>query len=81
MTTGCRILVDGVELEVAPGTSVAAALMNAQLPIRQSVSGEPRGALCGMGICHECRLSIDGKRHVRSCMTLAAPGMVISTHD
>ena len=73
-----RIIIDGVEVEVAAGSSVAAALMNARLPIRTSVHGDPRGALCGMGICHECRVTIDGRAHRRSCMTTVAPGMVIS---
>lgn len=79
MSTHCRIEVDGVAIDVAPGTSVAAALMNAGLPLRVSVSGEPRAALCGMGICHECRVTIDGARHVRSCMTIVAAGMIVST--
>jgi predicted molibdopterin-dependent oxidoreductase YjgC len=73
-----RIIVDGVEMEVSAGWSVAAALMNARLPIRESVRGEPRAALCGMGICHECRVSVDGRAHQRSCMTVVAPGMVIA---
>lgn len=35
--------------------------------LRLSVTGEPRGPLCGMGICFECRATIDGKPHVRTC--------------
>lgn len=81
MSGHCRIEVDGVAIDVTPGTSVAAALMNSGRPLRVSVSGEPRAALCGMGICHECRVTIDGTRHLRSCMTIVAPGMVVSTHD
>ena len=34
---------------------------------RTSVTGEPRGPLCGMGICFECRTTVDGREHVRSC--------------
>jgi NADPH-dependent 2,4-dienoyl-CoA reductase/sulfur reductase-like enzyme len=38
---------------------------------RQSVTGQPRGPLCGMGVCYECRVTIDGVPHRRSCQ--AAP--------
>ena len=72
-----HIVVDGIQVEVVAGWSVAAALTNARLPIRASVRGEARGALCGMGICHECRVTIDGRAHQRSCMTTVAPGMVV----
>ena len=73
-----QITVDGVAVVVPRGVSVAAALMNAGLPLRESVRGEPRAALCGMGICHECRLTIDGRAHRRACMHAVAPGMVVS---
>lgn len=73
-----RITVDGVAVLVPRGVSVGAALMNGGLTIRRSVSGEPRAALCGMGICHECRVTIDGRPHQRSCMVTVAPGMVIA---
>ena len=71
------ITVDGETVVVPRGVSVAAALMNAGLPLRTSVSGEPRAALCGMGICHECRVTIDGVAHQRSCLVLVAPNMRI----
>ncbi len=44
---------------------------------RRSVSGEPRGPLCGMGICFECRVTIDGREHCRSCQVPAAEGMEV----
>jgi predicted molibdopterin-dependent oxidoreductase YjgC len=73
-----QITIDEVPVVVPRGITVAAALMNADLAIRVSVSKEPRVALCGMGICHECRLTIDGRAHQRSCLAVVAPGMVIS---
>jgi sarcosine oxidase subunit alpha len=73
----CRISIDGVDVDVEPGISVAAALMNARLPLRFSVGGEPRAALCGIGLCHECRVSVDGRHHQRSCMIPVAPGMKV----
>ncbi|MBV8202836.1 MAG: FAD-dependent oxidoreductase [Acidobacteria bacterium] len=75
-----ELRIDGRPAAVAPGTTVAAALWNAGVfRCRTSVSGEARGPLCGMGICFECRVTIDGAAHRRACMTLSAPGMVIET--
>jgi D-hydroxyproline dehydrogenase subunit gamma len=65
---------------VPRGLTVATALMNAGLPIRESVSGEPRVALCGMGICYECRVSVDGRQYQRACMIAVKPGMKIDRH-
>jgi aerobic-type carbon monoxide dehydrogenase small subunit (CoxS/CutS family) len=62
------ITVNGVEVSVKQGTTVAAAILIAgETAFRRSVSGEPRGPLCGMGVCYECRVSIDGEAHARSC--------------
>jgi D-hydroxyproline dehydrogenase subunit gamma len=80
VSTTISIQIDGVEAQVQPGTSVAAAILNnGQTKVRKSVRGEPRGPVCGMGICYECRASIDGVRHVRSCMVQCVDGMVIET--
>jgi D-hydroxyproline dehydrogenase subunit gamma len=78
MTGSIEILVDGRAVRVTPGATLAAALANAGLHVlRVSVGGEPRGALCGMGICQECRLTVDGVRHRRACMTFVTGGMIV----
>ena len=75
-----RLWVNGRETSVPPGVTVAAAMAMAdQLVTRRSVSGEPRGALCGMGICFECRVTINGRPHCRACQTEARDGMEIRT--
>ena len=77
-----EIVVDGRALQVEAGNSVAAALHNAGLPVtRRSVTGEPRGPLCAMGICFECRVTIDGEPHCRSCQTLCRDGMEVHTDE
>jgi sarcosine oxidase subunit alpha len=48
---------------------------------RRSVSGELRGPLCGMGICFECRVLVDGQLHVRSCQMLCREGMEITLSE
>lgn len=46
---------------------------------RRSVSGEPRGPLCGMGICFECRVTVNGQEHVKSCQAPCEAGMEVHT--
>jgi D-hydroxyproline dehydrogenase subunit gamma len=73
------LTVDGAAVHVIPGTTVAAAVLMAGTQTRMSVRGETRGPLCGMGICFECRVMIDGTPHQRSCQILCAPGMQVAT--
>ncbi|HVN21511.1 MAG TPA: 2Fe-2S iron-sulfur cluster-binding protein [Dongiaceae bacterium] len=75
------IKVNGVEVFVPSGASVAVAVVMAGQACRRSVSGEPRGPLCGMGICFDCRATIDGKPHLRSCQIACAPGMDVKTDE
>lgn len=81
MSDTFEIVVDSRRLSAKAGESVASALLNAGLTFRRSVSGEARAPLCGMGVCYECRVIIDGIAHQRACMILAAPGMVVTTEQ
>lgn len=75
-----RINVDGRDLTVPAGISVAAAiLLSGASQFRTSITGEPRAALCGMGICFECRVTIDGRCDSRSCQIVVKNGMAVST--
>lgn len=72
--------IDGVRVEVPGGVTVAAALVIAgKLLTRRSVTGQPRFALCGIGQCQECRVTIDGKPHQLACRTLCKDGMAVAT--
>lgn len=81
--TRLRITIDGSPLEVPAGTTVAAALLSAgKTTFRRSVRlGHPRGPYCGMGVCFECLLRIDGRAQVRSCIVEVREGMVVETGD
>ncbi|HUK24438.1 MAG TPA: 2Fe-2S iron-sulfur cluster-binding protein [Terriglobales bacterium] len=79
MPSGISITLNGRTLQVAEASSVAAAVMASGAAFRRSVTGEPRGPLCGMGICYECRLTIDGAGHQRSCQIICRPGMHVQT--
>lgn len=75
-----RLSVNGIPVTVPAGSMVSTAVALAGASAyRLSVTGEPRGPLCGMGICFECRVTIDGRAHVRSCQTVCAPGMEVRT--
>ena len=74
------IQVNGRALTVSKDASVAAALfLTGEFTFRTSVTGEPRAALCGMGICFECRVTINGQSHCRSCQIFVDEGMTITS--
>jgi len=75
------IRINGVDVSVPEGATVAVAMTLAGAACRKSVGGEPRGPLCGMGICFECRAVIDGRPHCRSCQIICKPGMDVRTND
>lgn len=71
-----EIIVNGRRIEAFPGETVHAALLAAGI----SVSGA-FGVFCGMGVCYECLVTIDGEPDRRSCMTLVREAMEITTHE
>lgn len=79
MSAPVRLTVNGQPVEVPAGASVAAAVAHATLHFRSSVGDASRAPLCGMGVCFECRVQVDGVAHVRACMTLAGEGMRVVT--
>lgn len=80
MSGGVTLTVDGRPVTVAAGDSVAAAVAAAGVTaFRHSVTGAARAPLCGMGICHECRVTIDGEPHRLACQTACAAGMRVET--
>jgi sarcosine oxidase subunit alpha len=80
MPESVKLLVDGVSVTLPVGSMVAAAILKSgKHAFRRSVTGEARGPLCGMGICFECRVVINGEAHCRSCQTLCENGMDVRT--
>ena len=76
------LVVNGTAVTVPEGSMVSAAVAIAGVTsFRRSVRGAPRGPLCGMGICFECRVSIDGQAHCRSCQISCREGMEVRTDD
>jgi predicted molibdopterin-dependent oxidoreductase YjgC len=83
MTGTILVSIDGLATAVAPGTLVAAAIERAQpgRGARVSPGGARRQPLCGMGVCGECRVSVDGRAQRLGCQTFCADGMEILTDD
>ncbi|RAO77503.1 2Fe-2S iron-sulfur cluster-binding protein [Dyella jiangningensis] len=79
MSVSVKLSVNGSLVEVPAGASVAAAVAQVTMRFRRSVSDTPRAPLCGMGVCFECRVQVDGVAHVRACMTPASEGMQVIT--
>ena len=80
MPESVTLVVDGVSVTMPVGSMVAAAILKSgKHAFRRSATGEARGPLCGMGICFECRVTIDGEQHCRSCQTVCRNGMDVRT--
>ena len=71
------LAINGQAVTVPAGTTVAAAVMRAGVMAHR----RDRGPLCGMGICCECRVTLNGRVHERSCQTVCEPGMEVRTDD
>jgi predicted molibdopterin-dependent oxidoreductase YjgC len=75
-----EIEVDGKTILACSGQTIAEALLaNGVRTLRMTRKQASRGVYCGMGICYECRMVVNGIPNVRTCMTLATPGCKIAT--
>jgi len=77
-----KLTINNKQIKVEDRMTVAAAILLSDLSgFRRSITDESRGPLCGMGVCFECRVTIDGIAHQRSCNVLAAEGMEVVTDE
>ena len=75
-----EIEVDGERILAYEGETVAATLLAAGKKVcRNTKRKEPRGIYCGIGVCFECRMIVDGKSNTRVCQTLATPNCKVHT--
>ena len=74
-----QITVDGRPVECFLGESVAAAMVadSGELTLRTTAAGDPRGLFCGMGVCFECLVVVDGVANTRACMSWVHDGMAV----
>lgn len=76
-----EIVVDGQPMQAFEGESVAAALLaNGDRTLRMTARlHEPRGMYCGIGVCFDCVMTVDGRPNVRTCQTQVRAGMRVET--
>jgi len=72
---------DGESISAITGQSVAAALLAAnQRALRKTrFNNNDRGVFCGIGVCFDCLVVIDGITNQRACLIEARPGMKVQT--
>jgi hypothetical protein len=80
MMDDVSVAVNGRTIKVPRGCVAAAAVARAGVVVmRRAVLGEARSALCGMGICFECRITINGEPQMRGCQRVCEEGMELRT--
>ncbi len=68
--------VGAYEGETIAGALLAAGIRTCRITARR---GQPRGLYCGIGLCYECVVVVDGRPNTRACLTYVAPGMRVRT--
>ncbi len=81
-STPVTITVDGAALTGITGQSIAGIVMASdQLELRRTAQHDrPRGVFCGIGVCFDCIVVVNGIQDVRACQRKAREGDVVSTH-
>ncbi|MGA5412865.1 (2Fe-2S)-binding protein [Streptomyces pseudogriseolus] len=74
---------DGRPVEALPGRTIAAALWAAGVTSWRTTrdGGRPRGVFCGIGVCFDCLVTVNGRPNQRACLVPARPGDVVRTQE
>ncbi len=78
------VSLDGGTVTGLAGQTIAGVLLGSGVLSwrRTSTTGAPRGVFCGIGVCFDCIITVNGDRDVRACQRRAADGDVLtSQHD
>ena len=77
--TKITIVVNGRTCAAFIGETVHAALLaSGYRVLRKTVkTGQLRGIFCGMGVCYDCLVTINGVPNQRACMTIVEDRMEI----
>ncbi|MGA5015878.1 (2Fe-2S)-binding protein [Streptomyces griseoincarnatus] len=78
-----EVTFDGRPVEALPGRTVAAVLWAADVTSWRTTrdGGRPRGVFCGIGVCFDCLVTVNGRPNQRACLVPARPGDVIRTQE
>ena len=83
MSGTVQITVDDRPVECRDGETIAAALMQAGIDAWRTTrrGGTRRGLFCGIGVCFDCLVAVNGERPVRACLATVRPGDRIVTTE
>jgi aerobic-type carbon monoxide dehydrogenase small subunit (CoxS/CutS family) len=81
MTEKVTFSFNGRDFQSESGQTIAAALIAAdQRELRSTRFGsEPRSIFCGIGICYDCVVVVDGIANQRSCLVEVKSGMRVES--
>lgn len=74
---------DGTPVPFRPGQTIGAALVADGRPSWRTtrLAGSPRGIFCGIGVCFDCLVTVDGEPNQRACLVRADAGQVVTTQE
>jgi D-hydroxyproline dehydrogenase subunit gamma len=76
------LVLDGAVVQAYESETIATVLIAEGFDqTRTTVRGQPRGVFCGMGVCFDCLVVVNGVPNTRACMTWATDEMVVSTQQ
>ena len=83
MTVPLNLSVDGIQTSARPGQTIAGVLLTSGRSTwrRTSRAAAPRGLFCGIGVCFDCLVTVNGDRDVRACQRRATDGDVVETQS
>ncbi len=79
---GVTVTVNGRKISAREGESLHALLLaHGYRVFGRSPGGRSRGVFCGMGVCYDCLVTIDGRGGQRACMTSVVDNMEIEIDE
>lgn len=74
--SGIRVRVDGRDVPAVRGQTVAGLLLEHGRASWRTTRGQgrPRGIFCGIGVCYDCLVVVNGTPDVRACQRVLADG-------
>lgn len=74
---------DGTPVPFTPGQTIGGALAGAGIVSWRTTRRDhaPRGLFCGIGVCFDCLVTVDGLRSQRACLVEACAGQDVRSAD
>jgi predicted molibdopterin-dependent oxidoreductase YjgC len=74
---------DGTQVPYREGQTVAGALLASGTRTWRTTRGcgRSRGIFCGIGVCFDCLVEVDGVSNQRACLLVATDSLMVRTQD